>query len=127
MIQLVRRPTDDAMVDATEGEPGWEPVRMAGKTGTAQVRVITAAERWRGVRRDEDLPWHLRDNALFVCYGPWHSPRYACAVVIEHGSHGSSAAAPIAALLMREAFLRDPARRPPARLAQLEEQVRRPA
>jgi penicillin-binding protein 2 len=127
MIQLVRRPSDDAMVDVAEAEPGWEPVRMAGKTGTAQVRVITAAERWRGVRREEDLPWHLRDNALFVCYGPWHSPRYACAVVIEHGSHGSSAAAPIAALLMREAFLRDPARRPPARLAQLEAQGRRPA
>jgi penicillin-binding protein 2 len=119
-IRLVRRPSDDAMVDVAEGERGWEPVRIAGKTGSAQVRVITAAERARGVTAEADLPWKLRDNALFVCFGPWHDPRYACAVVVEHGSHGSSAAAPVAAAIMRQAFLRDPARRAPARLAALE-------
>ena len=121
MIQCVRRP-DGKIVDAAEGQPGWEPVRIAGKTGTSQVRIITAAERARGVMRDADLPWRMRDNALFVCFGPWDQPRYACAVVIEHGGHMNPLldASPIAATILRETFLRDPANRPAARLAQLE-------
>jgi hypothetical protein len=44
---------------------------MAGKTGTSQVRNITAAERARGVIRNEDLPWERRDHALFVAYAPY--------------------------------------------------------
>jgi penicillin-binding protein 2 len=71
-------------------------IQMAGKTGTAQVRRITAAERRRGVRRNESLPWHLRDHALFIAFAPVDQPRYAVAVVVEHGSSGSKAAAPIA-------------------------------
>ncbi|MEL7470462.1 MAG: penicillin-binding protein 2 [Pseudomonadota bacterium] len=70
--------------------------RMAGKTGTSQVRNISKAERARGVIRNEDLPWHRRDHALFVGYAPADSPRYAVSVVVEHGGGGSKAAAPIA-------------------------------
>ena len=40
--------------------------RLAGKTGTSQVRNITAAEREAGVTKNEDLPWNRRDHALFV-------------------------------------------------------------
>jgi penicillin-binding protein 2 len=69
---------------------------MAGKTGTSQVRNITAAERESGVIANEDLPWHRRDHALFVGYAPYDAPRYAIAVVVEHGGGGSVAAAPIA-------------------------------
>jgi penicillin-binding protein 2 len=69
---------------------------MAGKTGTAQVRRITAAERATGIRTNAELPWRLRDHALFVSFAPVTNPRYACAVVIEHGSSGSGFAAPIA-------------------------------
>ncbi|MEM6943566.1 MAG: penicillin-binding protein 2 [Pseudomonadota bacterium] len=69
---------------------------MAGKTGTSQVRNISAAERARGVFRNEDLPWHRRDHALFVGYAPAENPRYAVAVIVEHGGGGSKAAAPIA-------------------------------
>ncbi|WP_448578110.1 penicillin-binding protein 2 [Thermaurantiacus sp.] len=75
-------------------------VRMAGKTGTAQVRRITAAERRRGVRRNESLPWRLRDHALFVGFAPADAPRYAVAVVVEHGASGSRAAAPLAKAAM---------------------------
>ncbi|MFL4468924.1 penicillin-binding protein 2 [Tateyamaria armeniaca] len=71
-------------------------MRMAGKTGTSQVRNITAAERARGVTRNEDLPWERRDHALFVNYAPYDNPKYAVAVVVEHGGGGSRAAAPIA-------------------------------
>ncbi len=70
--------------------------RMAGKTGTSQVRNITAAERARGVIRNEDLPWERRDHALFVNYAPYDNPRIAVSVVVEHGGGGSAVAAPIA-------------------------------
>lgn len=69
--------------------------RMAGKTGTSQVRNITAAERARGVIRNDQLPWNRRDHGLFVGYAPYDAPRYAVSVVVEHGG-GASAATPLA-------------------------------
>ena len=74
-------------------EPG---MGMAGKTGTSQVRRITKAEREAGVFKNEDLPWERRDHALFVGYAPVDAPRYAVAVIVEHGGGGSKVAAPIA-------------------------------
>ena len=71
-------------------------MRMAGKTGTSQVRNITAAERAAGVTRNEDLPWERRDHALFVNFAPFDDPKFAVCVVVEHGGGGSRAAAPIA-------------------------------
>jgi penicillin-binding protein 2 len=70
--------------------------RMAGKTGTSQVRNISAAERARGVTRNADLPWKRRDHALFVNFAPYDNPEIAVSVVVEHGGGGSTAAAPIA-------------------------------
>lgn len=70
-------------------------VQLAGKTGTAQVRRITMAERRSGVRSNASLPWKLRDHGLFICYAPTDNPRYAAAVVIEHGG-GSGSAYPVA-------------------------------
>ena len=75
---------------------------MAGKSGTSQVRNISAAERETGVVTNTDLPWKERDHALFVAYAPADAPRYAVAVLVEHGGGGSLAAAPIA----RDALLR---------------------
>jgi penicillin-binding protein 2 len=69
---------------------------MAGKTGTSQVRRISRAERRSGVIKNERLPWEKRDHALFIGYAPVGKPRYAIAVVIEHGGAGSKAAAPVA-------------------------------
>ncbi len=68
---------------------------IAGKTGTSQVRNITAAERAAGVIRNADLPWERRDHALYVGFAPYDNPRYATAVIVEHGGGGSVAAAPI--------------------------------
>jgi penicillin-binding protein 2 len=73
-----------------------ETMVMAGKTGTSQVRNITAAERARGVTSNDDLPWERRDHALFVGYAPFDNPKYSVSVVVEHGGGGSLAAAPIA-------------------------------
>jgi len=71
-------------------------LQMAGKTGTSQVRRITAEERARGVTRNADLPWDRRDHALYVDFAPIDNPRFAVAVIVEHGGGGSTAAAPIA-------------------------------
>jgi penicillin-binding protein 2 len=66
-------------------EPGFE---MAGKTGTAQVRVISREEHNAGVRKNATLPWKMRDHGLFISFAPVQQPRYACACVTEHASDG---------------------------------------
>lgn len=83
-------------------------VHVAGKTGTAQVRRITMAERRRGVLRNEALPWKQRDHALFVAFAPTEEPRYAVSVILEHGIAGGQYAAPIARDVLT--FLYDPDR-----------------
>jgi penicillin-binding protein 2 len=125
-LGLVRDPTSGRIVEAAAA-PGAVRIQIAGKTGTAQVRVITAAERSVGVRRNEDLDWKLRDHALFVFYGPTDAPRYAGVVVVEHGGGGSRAAAPIAADVMRATLLSDPASRPAVTVAALEGKGTSPA
>lgn len=67
-------------------------VEICGKTGTAQVVSRKKGE----TRSDEDLADHLKPHALFVAYAPARNPRIAVSVIVEHGEHGSSAAAPIA-------------------------------
>lgn len=79
-------------------------MKMAGKTGTSQVRRITAEERARGVTRNEDLPWERRDHALYVSFAPVENPRFAVAVIVEHGGGGSTAAAPLARDIMLQAL-----------------------
>ncbi len=94
----------EAMYDVSNGQRGTargsriavEEFELAGKTGTSQVRNITAAERAAGVFKNEDLPWERRDHALFVSFAPAANPKYAISVVVEHGGGGSRAAAPVA-------------------------------
>jgi penicillin-binding protein 2 len=62
-------------------------VQLAGKTGTAQVRRISMAERAGGVIKNGALPFKMRDHALFQGFAPHDNPRYAIAVVLEHGGH----------------------------------------
>ncbi|WP_434289016.1 penicillin-binding protein 2 [Celeribacter sp. SCSIO 80788] len=69
-----------------------ESLRMAGKTGTSQVRST--------VVDNKEVPWEQRDHALFVAFAPYDKPRYAVSVVVEHGGGGSSVAAPIARDIM---------------------------
>ncbi|WP_295141544.1 penicillin-binding protein 2 [uncultured Reyranella sp.] len=83
---------------------------FAGKTGTAQVKRITEREREMGITQ-ASLPWHLRHHALFVCYGPVDNPRYACAVIVEHGQAGGATAGPIGRDVLVETMKRDPSRR----------------
>ncbi|MGB8815216.1 MAG: penicillin-binding protein 2 [Paracoccaceae bacterium] len=73
-----------------------ESMLMCGKTGTAQVRNISAKERASGVISNDQLPWLSRDHALFVGFAPYDAPKVAVSVVVEHGGGGSTVAAPIA-------------------------------
>ncbi|MEO6388684.1 MAG: penicillin-binding protein 2 [Croceibacterium sp.] len=75
-------------------------IQMAGKTGTAQVRRLVS----RGAVGD----WKSRDHSLFICYAPTDVPRYAMSVIVEHGTFGARAAAPIAHDVMTCLF--DPAK-----------------
>jgi penicillin-binding protein 2 len=76
--------------------------KMAGKTASTQVRRISLKERQEGIKSQEDLPWKYRDHAMFVAFTPVDKPRYAVAVVVEHGGGGSKTAAPIASKMLQE-------------------------
>jgi penicillin-binding protein 2 len=104
-----------ALDEKNELPAPYTGARMAGKSGSAQVRVISAAERdsrGRAIANDK-LPWKLRDHALFVAYAPIDKPRYAVAVVVEHGGSGSSVAAPFARDILAHALKYDTGARKP--------------
>ena len=70
-------------------------VEMSGKTGTAQVVGRKKGEDL-SKKKDEEVEHHFKDHAWFVAYAPSTDPDIAVAVIVEHGEHGSSAAAPVA-------------------------------
>ena len=72
-------------------------VRVAGKTGTAQVIEMKGA-----YLKSEHLSYENRDHAWFVAYGPVEDPQIAVAILVEHGGHGGDAAAPIAKKLFEK-------------------------
>lgn len=85
-----------ALVGVTQDKRGTgrasrvEGLLIAGKTGTAQV--VKQAKR----REDEKMAWKFRDHAWFAAYAPAENPALTVVVLIEHGGHGGSAAAPVA-------------------------------
>ncbi|PCH72376.1 MAG: penicillin-binding protein 2 [Rhodobacteraceae bacterium] len=81
-----------------------DTMRMAGKTGTAQVRSISMAERNSGVINEALMEWEQRDHALFVSFAPYDNPKFAVSVVVEHGGGGSKAAAPVARDILLQAL-----------------------
>jgi len=91
------------LTDVVHGEGGtargigWNaPYKIAGKTGTAQVKGVGQAESYSEVRTAE----HLRDHALFIAFAPVDDPKIAIAVIVENGGHGGAVAAPIARKIM---------------------------
>jgi penicillin-binding protein 2 len=76
-----------------------EGVSVAGKTGTAQVITLDRAE---DLSSEGELPYEYRDHAWFVSIAPEERPKLALAIIIEHGGHGGSAAAPIAREMVKE-------------------------
>ncbi len=99
---------------------GLGDIQMAGKTGTAQARA--------GLRRGTSVAWASRDHGLFVAFAPHDAPRYAIAVIVQHGG-GSRIAAEKAREVMRVTLLKDPDMRsrierplPPEPVGPLEEE-----
>jgi penicillin-binding protein 2 len=88
-----------------QSQLGLGDVQMAGKTGTAQVRSYDKVKS----RNSATVQWKLKDHNLFVAFAPYDDPRYAVAVIIEHGGlGGATAGAPRAREVMRVALLKDP-------------------
>ena len=87
----------------TAGRIRLKDIEIAGKTGTAQVYSMKTNDK----RKAEDLKYSLRDHAWFVCYAPAKNPVIAISVLVEHGEHGSSTAAPIASALI-ERYIQGP-------------------
>ncbi len=80
----------------TGGSARLYDVRVAGKTGTSQVIKMRDSKR--------ETLYQFRDHALFVAFAPYDKPEIAIAVIVEHGEHGGSAAAPIAGRMLRSYF-----------------------
>lgn len=74
--------------------------QIAGKTGTAQVFTVKQEEKYN----EDAIDFKMRDHALFIALAPVHDPQIAVAVIAEHGGHGGSVAAPIAAEII-DAYL----------------------
>ena len=102
-LRLIRQ----ALVEAVNGRHGTgrqarlEGITVAGKTGTAQV-VRTKVYRHM---KEEEIPYRFRDHAWFTCFAPAGNPEIAVTVLVEHGLHGGSGAAPVARRVL-EAYFR---------------------
>ena len=83
-------------------------VKVAGKTGTAQVIGIPQEEKKR--MKEEDLAYFHRSHAWLTTYGPYRNPQYVVTILVEHGGHGGHAAGPIAEKiynwLLKEGYIR---------------------
>jgi penicillin-binding protein 2 len=76
---------------------GWNaPYKIAGKTGTAQVKGVAQGESYVASM----VPERFRDHALFIAMAPADHPQLAISVIVENGGHGASVAAPIARKVM---------------------------
>ncbi|MBB3889437.1 penicillin-binding protein 2 [Phenylobacterium haematophilum] len=88
-----------------QSQLGLGDIQMAGKTGTAQVRSYAGL----ASRSSAGVTWRLKDHNLFVAFAPVDDPRYAVAVIVEHGGlGGATAGAPRAREVMRVALMKDP-------------------
>ncbi|MDB5433475.1 MAG: penicillin-binding protein 2 [Caulobacter sp.] len=88
-----------------QSQLGLGDVMMAGKTGTAQVRSYDKV----ASRNSASVQWKLKDHNLYIAFAPYDAPRYAIAVIVEHGGlGGATAGAPRAREVMRTALLKDP-------------------
>ncbi|MCI5159860.1 MAG: penicillin-binding protein 2, partial [Candidatus Electrothrix sp. AUS1_2] len=96
----------EGLIEAVNGRRGTARraqlanITVAGKTGTAQdVRL----KQYKHLR-EEEIPYKYRDHAWFTCFAPAERPEIAVTVLVEHGLHGGSAAAPIAKAVLEKYF-----------------------
>lgn len=97
MVEAVnsRRGTGrEAQIDSQHG------IIVGGKTGTGQVVRLAQYIHLK----EEDIPYKYRDHAWFTCFAPAANPEIVVTVMVEHGLHGGSASAPIAAKILNQYF-----------------------
>ncbi|PJA73105.1 MAG: penicillin-binding protein 2 [Nitrospirae bacterium CG_4_9_14_3_um_filter_53_35] len=101
-LNLVRDALEDVVSEpqGTGGKARINGIRIAGKTGTAQVIRMNQ----QGEKMSKELAEKYQDHAWFVACGPMEKPEIAVAVIMEHGGHGGSAAAPIVRKVMEAYF-----------------------
>jgi len=98
----------NGLVEAVNGKHGTggraklTDILVGGKTGTAQVVRLA---KYRHIL-EKDIPYKWRDHAWFTCFAPADKPEIAVTVMVEHGRHGGSGAAPIAKLVLESYFAR---------------------
>jgi penicillin-binding protein 2 len=97
-LAIVREALADVVDEGTGRRAAIEGISVAGKTGTAQVFKHSA-----GIDADK-LPKDERDHAWFVGYAPADRPEIAFAIVVEHGGHGGTSAAPVARRVLEVYF-----------------------
>ncbi|CAK8717409.1 MAG: peptidoglycan glycosyltransferase [Candidatus Electronema aureum] len=96
----------EGLIEAVNGRRGTSTkarlnsITVAGKTGTAQVVRIKQYKHLK----EENIPYKYRDHAWFTCFAPAENPEIAVTVLVEHGLHGGSAAAPIAKAVLEKYF-----------------------
>jgi len=101
-LKLIR----EGLVEAVNGRHGTgrtarlKDITVAGKTGTAQVVRLKQYKHLK----DEDIPYQYRDHAWFTCFAPAANPEIAVTVLVEHGLHGGSGAAPVARAVLKAYF-----------------------
>ena len=104
-LELVR----NGLWEVVNGEHGTArgsrlaDIAISGKTGTSQV----VSRKKDDPRPEDERPAHLRPHAWFVAYAPSDAPKIAIAVLVEHGEHGSGAAAPIAREMIKTYLRKD--------------------
>jgi penicillin-binding protein 2 len=99
-LAIIRDALADVVEEGTATKAQLGPIHVAGKTGTAQVFKKSV-----GVDADKQ-PKDERDHAWFIGYAPAENPEIAFAIVIEHGGHGGTTAAPVARKVL-EVFFED--------------------
>ncbi len=109
-IDIIRAGMAAVANDVTGGafrqsQLGLGPIKMAGKTGTAQSHDYK-----EGVsRKSSSFEWSKKDHNWFIAFAPFDAPRYALALLVEHGGgSGATEAAPRAREIMRTVLLKDP-------------------
>ncbi|MBF0127091.1 MAG: penicillin-binding protein 2 [Magnetococcales bacterium] len=103
-LELLRQGLEAVVHDPTGTGAKARPeggIRIAGKTGTSQV---VRHKREKSGQLIKNTNENLQDHALFVCYAPAEKPRIAISVIVEHGGHGGSAAAPVAKRVLDKFF-----------------------
>lgn len=103
-LKLVR----EGMIEAVNSSRGTgrkaqidaHGILVGGKTGTAQVVRLAQYKHLK----EENIPYEYRDHAWFTCFAPAVNPEIVVTVLVEHGLHGGSASAPIAAKILNKYF-----------------------